>query len=56
MKYKGKVVDSAVAPMTSTGKTVDENIQCEYTKDWKTSDFFDEFKSESDGASKKSSY
>lgn len=56
MNYKGKVVDTPVAPMTSTGKSVDSNIQCEYTKDTKTSDFFDEFKSESDGKSNKSSY
>jgi hypothetical protein len=56
MNYKGKVVDTPVAPMTSTGKTVKDNVQCEYTKDTTTSDFFDEFTSESDGGSKKSSY
>jgi hypothetical protein len=56
MHYKGKVVSTPVAPLTSTGKTVDEATHCEYTKDTKTSDFFDEHANESDGKSHKSSY
>lgn len=56
MHYKGKVVSTPVAPITSTGKTVDETVHCEYTKDTKTSDFFNEHASESDGTSGKSSY
>ena len=56
MNYKGKVVDTPVAPITSTGKSVKETVQCEYTKDDTATDFFDEFTSESDGKSGKSSY
>lgn len=55
MHYKGKVVDSAVAPMTSTGKTVDENVQCDYTKNDTVRDLFDKWKHESDSHSNTSS-
>lgn len=54
MNYKGKVVDTPVAPLTSTGKTAKESVKCEYTKDWTATDFFDEAKNEYDGGSKKS--
>ncbi len=57
MNYKGKVVDTPNAPLTSTGKSVKQTVQCEYTEDDTTTSFFDEFASESDGkSSKKSSY
>lgn len=56
MNYKGKVVDTPVAPMTSTGKTVNANVQCEYTKEWTATDFFDEAKDEYDSGSSKKSY
>lgn len=57
MHYKGKVVDTPNAPLTSTGKSVEDTVRCEYTKEWTATDFLNEFASESDSKSgKKSSY
>lgn len=56
MNYKGKVIDTPVAPLTSTGKSTKDTTQCVYTEDTTTIDFFDEFANESDGKSSKSSY
>lgn len=56
MHYKGKVVDSAVAPLTSTGKTVETSTQCDYTEDDTTRDLFNKFTAESTSKSKNSSY
>lgn len=56
MHYKGKVVSTPVAPLTSTGKSVEDSVHCTYTEDDTTRDFFNEHANESDSQSSKSSY
>ncbi len=53
MHYKGKVIDTATAPLTINGTSVKESTKCDYTEDDNHTNMRDLWKSESDGGSSK---
>lgn len=48
MNYKGKVIDTAVAPLTSTGKDCEDAIHFAFTPDDNVTTMYDFFKNENE--------
>lgn len=48
MNYKGKVIDTSIAPITSTGKSVKESTHFDFTEDDNHTNMRDYFKNENE--------
>jgi len=48
MNYKGKIVDTAVAPLTSTGKSCEDTKHFEFTPEDNSTTMYNYFKNEDD--------